>query len=1005
MKLTDVIALLLGSTKDDLASQKGFDVREDSTGVLLFMAPAQYNELKNGQGTGLAQVQLITLRMLEEQSLADSIPNGYRLTSDTVARLEDDQAELLRLGSRFPGTFTTDTKGRTGHPAFRVDIHAVVDGRPTPYKLKGPYLSLSGTEKYRLTAPELLAFSGLERHQQLTADDRSENANLQLIAELQLAKRSGMAIDLRHFDKLEVEKPEHVGVTATRLPDGSLQLSPSLGEGTTPDQLAKRWTQLDLDSDSGVLRVGNRIVLLEEEKIKAVREVLANRRISKEQVDEFYRTPSAFLDAALVNLELGFSVRVEGIGKLVHMDFGANEGDRPDWFALDKLPLPPQHIPNIVKSEEDIARFEEVAQAAWGQGATTMVFDEQQIDITDKEGVAEQLSAARESIHRPKPEPKEQEETEDSRVGLIIKEVEGSHNELLELAKSHSTSHTPDWDQLARTPFPHQVDGIQWIINLLSAAISGGKEDMYRLQGALLADDMGLGKTFMSLVAAAEYFTMQSANNQQKKPILVVAPLSLLENWADEVDSTFKTSPFKDTVILQSGHSLKDYRVKGVNRESSQVAALEEGEVLNEDAVRYALYIGPDAGTKRLDREQRLVITTYQTLRDYQFSLCRIDWGMVIFDEAQNIKNPNALQTRAAKGLRADFKLLATGTPVENSLGDFWCLMDTAQPGLLGNWAYFRDEWIKPIQSCEGDERDSIRAELGQQLRDAVGPFMLRRVKEDQLKGLPAKHIRCGVPVTANGVYSHAPELGKSMTGSQLSRYDDILAEYRKDQATEDMRGRALAVLQQLREASLHPRLRNEAELYSANAKQAKAFMSESGKLTILLAQLEAIRARDEKVILFMVTKKLQRLLKLWLDQIFQLDVAIINGDTSAVPKKKDVLSRKQLIKQFEATEGFNIIIMSPVAAGVGLTVVEANHVVHLERHWNPAKEAQASDRVYRIGQQREVFVHLPAVFHPEFDSFDVHLDRLLRGKLMLKDAVVTPEVVSEEEVMQAMGL
>ncbi|MFB2351132.1 SNF2-related protein, partial [Priestia megaterium] len=94
-----------------------------------------------------------------------------------------------------------------------------------------------------------------------------------------------------------------------------------------------------------------------------------------------------------------------------------------------------------------------------------------------------------------------------------------------------------------------------------------------------------------------------------------------------------------------------------------------------------------------LDMDRRLVLTTYQTLRDYQFSMCVIDWGVVVFDEAQNIKNPNTLQTRAAKGLKADFKLLATGTPVENSLGDFWCLMDTAQPGLLGSWQNLRDRW------------------------------------------------------------------------------------------------------------------------------------------------------------------------------------------------------------------------------------------------------------------------------------------------------------------------
>jgi SNF2 family DNA or RNA helicase len=199
--------------------------------------------------------------------------------------------------------------------------------------------------------------------------------------------------------------------------------------------------------------------------------------------------------------------------------------------------------------------------------------------------------------------------------------------------------------------------------------------------------------------------------------------------------------------------------------------------------------------------------------------------------------------------------------------------------------------------------------------------------------------------------------------------------------------------------------LDDETSLYSRDGQHARQLMSESGKLAVMLKLLDEIREKGEKVILFMMTKRLQRVLKLWLDQIYGLDIAVINGDTKAVATKAEDMTRKKLITAFEAKPGFNLLIMSPVAAGVGLTVVGANHVVHLERHWNPAKEAQASDRVYRIGQQKEVFIHLPAVTHPQFDSFDVHLDRLLRGKLMLKDAVVTPEVVSESEMIYSMGL
>lgn len=517
----------------------------------------------------------------------------------------------------------------------------------------------------------------------------------------------------------------------------------------------------------------------------------------------------------------------------------------------------------------------------------------------------------------------------------------------------------------------------------------------------------------MSLIAAAEYLVQQHHDGRAQKPVLVVAPLSLLENWEDEVAQTFKSIPFRDIVVLQSGRDLNQYRQKGAERESQQLASLvDDNGGMDEQAIRYALHIGPEAGAKRLDMDRRLVLTTYQTLRDYQFSLCRIDWGMVIFDEAQNIKNPNAIQTRAAKGLKADFKLLATGTPVENSLGDFWCLMDTVQPGLLGDWPQFRDRWVKPILDAAEEERDAVRTRIGSELRAAVGSFMLRRVKEDQLKGLPSKTIHSGVSNMQSGQQVPAPNLAVCMSGPQLQAYDAVLDGYRSQRASEDMRGRALAALSSLREVSLHPRLREEAKLMTSSAKEARQVMRESGKLAVLLNLLDEICQKGEKVILFMVTKRLQRLLKLWLDQIYGLNIAIINGETAAVAKKQEgitskaeEMTRKRLITAFEAQPGFNLLIMSPVAAGVGLTVVGANHVVHLERHWNPAKEAQASDRVYRIGQTKPVHVHLPAVLHPQFDSFDLHLDRLLRGKLMLKDAVVTPEPVSEGKMIQAMGL
>lgn len=1013
MAFLDMIKGLLGGREESLSLQSGFQLQADSEGLNFYLHKSAFEALLGGSGNTLQKIQLIALRMLEEQGLAEIMPNGFHVLAADLAGLDDEQAEVLRLPRRFPGSFASQIQGRTGQSGFRVELSARLKDGEAPFTRKGPLLQLSSTEVYRLTPAELMGLEAWEHHQRLAPEARNEAANLRLMAELQTAARSGMRIDLSHFERLDVVVPENIGVTATRLPDGSLMLCPSLGDGSTPDQLEKRWSQLDMGADGGVLRIDNRVVLLEAKKMAAIKEVLGNKRIPADKVADFITTPSAFIDAALVNLELGFSVRVMGIGKLQHMDFGELDGKKQDWFALDSRAAPAEIIPKLVQSPEELAQFESALAAAREQGAERLSFAGEVIDISNPEAVERQVESLRgkfaESSGEPQTEarsdtPKVEEAKE--QVTVLIREADQIDSRLLDKAAAARPLREPEWTAYARQPFAHQREGVNWMLGMLGSAIREDRENLYRLQGGLLADDMGLGKTYMSLVTAGEYLAQQLDDGHSQKPVLVVAPLSLLENWEDEVVQTFNSIPFRDIVVLQSGRDLSQFRIQGAERESQQLASLVDDEGgLDEQAIRYALHIGPEAGVKRLDMDRRLVLTTYQTLRDYQFSLCRIDWGMVIFDEAQNIKNPNALQTRAAKGLKADFKLLATGTPVENSLGDFWCLMDTVQPGLLGDWPQFRDCWVKPILDAGEEERDAVRTRIGSELRAAVGSFMLRRVKEDQLKGLPSKTIHSGVSKVQVGQQVYDPNLAVCMNGLQLQAYDAVLDGYRSQRANEDMRGRALAALSSLREVSLHPRLREEAKLMTSSAKEARQVMQESGKLSVLLKLLDEVRHKGEKVILFMVTKRLQRLLKLWLDQIYGLNIAIINGETAAVAKKSDEMTRKRLITAFEAQPGFNLLIMSPVAAGVGLTVVGANHVVHLERHWNPAKEAQASDRVYRIGQTKPVHIHLPAVLHPQFDSFDLHLDRLLRGKLMLKDAVVTPEPVSEGEMIQAMGL
>jgi len=947
--------------------------------------------------------------MLQEQGIAEQLPNGYRLSSCDAAALDNEQANILGLPERYEGLFESYVTGRTGGGAFRIDLNIQKEDKSLPFSFKGPILRVSDNETYLLDPPQLLALESLKQHANMSSTQRSEAADLRLLAKLQTAQRSGMKVDLSHFDKFEIRVPDEIGVIATQLPDGSIRLCPSFGDGSSPEMLDKRWGQVELTEDNGVLRVHNKIVLFEPDRMNAIREVMQNRNIPKDRVGDFLRTPSAFIDASLVNLDLGFSIRVLGVGALKHIDFGADDAIKSDWFSADGVPESIGLIEHLIESDEDLRNLEDKVASARAQGAETINFEGHLLDISDDKANAAAIEKTRERLATRNQKAEKEADVKEKSVTatVILKELEETASNLLERANAAGKDHSIDWERLARTPFPHQVEGVAWISGLFKAARSEPKTDPYRLQGGLLADDMGLGKTFMTLAAMGEYLSKHDDTAEfDAKPILVVAPLSLLENWEDEVASTFKTTPFRDIVVLQGGRDLKKYRIKGADRESKQLAELlENGQIIHEAEVRYALHIGPEAGPNRLDMNRRLVLTTYQTLRDYQLSLCMIDWGLVVFDEAQNIKNPNTLQTRAAKGLKADFKLLATGTPVENSLGDFWCLMDTAQPGLLGNWQTFRERWIAPIASASAEDNLSVRLQVGAELRAAVGSFMLRRVKEEQLQGLPEKVIYSGVRQPKNSLIVSDDSLSEEMRGVQLSTYDQALQHYRESALDDGKQNAALTTLFKIRQVSLHPRLSKEMDLVSDSAASARAIMHESGKLQSLLRTLDSIQSQGEKVIIFLITKKLQALLKLWLNQIYGLNISVINGDTTAIQRSQNQLTRKGLIEEFEATAGFNILIMSPVAAGVGLTVVGANHVVHLERHWNPAKEAQATDRVYRIGQTKNVNVYLPSVTHPKFDSFDVHLDRLLRGKLVLKDAVVTPDIVSEAAIIQSLGM
>jgi non-specific serine/threonine protein kinase len=323
-------------------------------------------------------------------------------------------------------------------------------------------------------------------------------------------------------------------------------------------------------------------------------------------------------------------------------------------------------------------------------------------------------------------------------------------------------------------------------------------------------------------------------------------------------------------------------------------------------------------------READLVVTTYSLAARDAGALAEIDWHRVVVDEAQAIKNAATRQANAVRALPARHRIAVTGTPVENRLADLWALMEFANPGLLGAAATFKKRYAEPVERY-GDEEAAAR------LRKLTGPFVLRRVKTDKaiITDLPEK---LEMEVLCN------------LTAEQASLYqavvDDMLARIESSDGIE-RRGLVLATMTKLKQVCNHP-----AQFLHDSTRLA----GRSGKLARLEEILDEVLAAGEKALLFTQYASFGAMLRAHLSARFSREVAFLHG---GVGKS----ARDELVARFQGDAGPPVFVLSLKAGGTGLTLTAANHVVHVDRWWNPAVEDQATDRAFRIGQKRSVQV------------------------------------------------
>ena len=358
---------------------------------------------------------------------------------------------------------------------------------------------------------------------------------------------------------------------------------------------------------------------------------------------------------------------------------------------------------------------------------------------------------------------------------------------------------------------------------------------------------------------------------------------------------------------------------------------------------------------KRL-AENELVITTYATLRRDQLMLGRIDWTMVACDEAQNVKNPTANVTSAIKGMKASFRMACTGTPVENGLSELWCIVDFAQPGRLGSKAEFRDDFERPLVDALDDAEDQEGHVA--RLRTRLKPHYIRRTK-DAVLSLPAKTDRT----------YHV-----GMSERQRDTYARILTRVKRRDTN------PLAGLHQLIQVCSHPSL----VVGGYHLPGPNELLRDAPKLGQTMEILAAIRDLGEKTVIYTRYKDMQRILQAVIRSGFGFSPSVLNGEVTGP-------NRHRIVEEFNCGTGFDAMILSPEAAGVGLNITGATHVVHYTRLWNPAKESQATDRVHRIGQERPVTVHYPVVVGDGFKSVEEHLHDLLQEKLRLARNALVP--------------
>lgn len=915
--------------------------------------PAEAIGAKGGWRTAVEIEQLLELGLADER--ADAVWLRY----ENFEAISNEMPVGLTAAwtGHSPFLLKIDRKSDIGRGDFQYRYAFILGGRPVHVDRLGYYVRRAGNPEIFLLDCQMYSLvEAMDAFNVLPPDQKTPQQSWLTFAKVKGCAAAVEALLDSTLERNDVVIPSQLGIDMREDADGGLTFLPKCAELATEEfhQVFERnpgAEKLYTLDRPGLGRV--RIVLTDAQH-EVLRRMKRVRGVRGELKEELKRNPVQVFDGVADQVDLPYGDRVIGIGEFAfvpmpHPGFGESEMGKLWQGHIAGSGSPAEAPVSDSAGETDSATASQngtLAGAAQGSGITE--------GGASFEGSAPTGSPMPGSGVRDEPESPKQylliETNDESVQPAFLFEAERARQFVKASTYERPQSLRPD-----RELHPHQKRGVEWLRTCA---------DVVGRKGVLLADDMGVGKTvqiltFLAWCIESGKFPDLSRSEPPFRPILIVAPLILLDTrtWEREMENFF----LNDGVVFWPVLALHGDQLARLRREDAEGPEVVIGKPILD-----------------LDRIQRhkVVITNYDTVKNYQHSFAYLKngkpvWSVVISDEAQEFKIPNTKLSHAMKAIDSDLHITCTGTPVENRLLDLWNLCDVFQRGLLGSARDFVSRFEKPR---EPEIQQTSLMELKKVLLfQQEHAFLLRRTKSE-VASLPEKKI---------------VKLDCAMSEAEIAAHQELL----RGLTTATGQNRFLAVLQRFALLYQHPALLQE----NAEERSAKDLIAVSSKLQTVLSTLHLIRGRREKAIIFARHRIMQAILAKVLGEEFGLTVRIINGETkqhASGLRGGGVKTRNAILNEFRQKPGFGVLILSPFVAGIGLTIIEANHVIHYGRWWNPAVEAQATDRAYRIGQTKEVSVYLPILRDPSgkiSSSFDERLDNLMEGKQRLAEDFLRP--------------